>query len=146
MLFIHVAPGLRPKLLVYPIGIVQGTLWPSQQPPTNAVVMERVVALTPSSDTLLLGIRNQVGLALDTWFHEMVPTNGTVLHLDVPQPERHRRPLLHLKPLLRIRRLFIDLLYLLVAVNIILSCKVVTYRQHPFCPLQPSYRVQFEIS
>lgn len=73
------------------------------------MVVKRMVALTPGSDTLLLSISDQVRLALDTWLHKMVSANGTVFDLNIPQPKRHRRPLLHLEALLRVRRLLVNL-------------------------------------
>ena len=41
-----------------------------------------------------------VGLALDAEVHDVVATDGAVVHHDVPGPQRHGIPLLHLEPLL----------------------------------------------
>ena len=41
-----------------------------------------------------------VGLALDAQVHDVVAADGAVVHHDVPGPQRHGVPLLHLEPLL----------------------------------------------
>ena len=41
-----------------------------------------------------------VGLALDAEVHDVVATDGAVVHHDVPGPQSHGVPLLDLKPLL----------------------------------------------
>ena len=41
-----------------------------------------------------------VGLTLDAQVHDVVPADGAVVHHDVPGPQGHRVPLLHLESLL----------------------------------------------
>ena len=41
-----------------------------------------------------------VGLTLDAQVHDVVPADGAVVHHDVPGPQRHCVPLLHLESLL----------------------------------------------
>ena len=41
-----------------------------------------------------------VGLTLDAQVHDVVPADGAVVHHDVPGPQSHCVPLLHLEPLL----------------------------------------------
>ena len=41
-----------------------------------------------------------IGLTLDAQVHDVVPADGAVVHHNVPGPQRHRVPLLHLEPLL----------------------------------------------
>ena len=49
---------------------------------------------------LYICVRHLVGLALDAQVHDVVAADGAVVHHDIPGPQRHRVPLLHLEPLL----------------------------------------------
>ncbi len=60
--------------------------------------VEGVVAHAPGHGALLAGGRGLVGLALDTEVHDVVAAYGAVVHHDVPCPQGHRVPLLHLEP------------------------------------------------
>ena len=39
-----------------------------------------------------------ISLTLDAEVHDVVPADGAVVHDDVPGPQRHGVPLLHLEP------------------------------------------------
>ena len=45
--------------------------------------VEGVVAHPPGHGALLAGLAGLVGLALDAQIHDVVPTDGAVVHLDV---------------------------------------------------------------
>ena len=62
--------------------------------------VEGVVAHPPGHGALLAGGGGLVGLALDAQVHDVVPADGAVVHHDVPGPESHSVPLLHLESLL----------------------------------------------
>ena len=68
--------------------------------PGDAVEVECVVAHPPGHGTLLASGAGLVGLTLDAEVHDVVPADGAVVHHDIPGPQRHRVPLLHLEPLL----------------------------------------------
>ena len=90
-------------LLELPVSVVQGADLPGLQPPGDAVEVEGVVAHPPGHGALLAGGAGLVGLALDAQVHDVVPADGAVVHHDVPGPQSHGVPLLHLKPLLVLR-------------------------------------------
>ena len=62
--------------------------------------VEGVIAHPPGNGALLASGAGLVGLALDAQVHDVVPADGAVVHHDIPGPQRHRVPLLHLEPLL----------------------------------------------
>ena len=55
-------------------------------------------------DYKIFGVSHLVGLALDAEVHDVVATDGAVVHHDVPGPQSHSVPLLHLEPLLFLQR------------------------------------------
>lgn len=91
-------------LLKLPLTIVQRADLASLQPPRNAVLVERVlidmirliallyVARSPSHRTLFT-CALRVRLAFNAQVHNMVPTNGAVVHGNIPRPESYRIPL-----------------------------------------------------
>ena len=87
-------------LLELPVPVVQGADLPGLEPPGDAVEVEGVVAHAPRDGALLGGRRRLVGLALDAEVHDVVAADGAVVHHDIPGPQRHGVPLLHLEPLL----------------------------------------------
>ena len=91
---------LMPVLLELPVSVVKGADLPGLEPSGDAVEVEGVVAHAPRDGALLGGRRRLVGLALDAQVHDVVPADGAVVHDDVPGPQRHCVPLLHLEPLL----------------------------------------------
>ena len=60
--------------------------------------VEGVVTHAPSDGALLGGGGGLVGLALDAQVHDVVPADGAVVHHNVPRPQGHGVPLLHLEP------------------------------------------------
>lgn len=87
-------------LLIIPLFVVQRTHLTGLEPTRNAVEMKGVVACTPSHSALLLGARAQrVCLALNAQIHNLVATNGAIVHGHVPRPERLRLPLFHYETL-----------------------------------------------
>ena len=60
--------------------------------------MEGVVAHAPCDGTLLRGGGGLVCLALDAQVHDVVPADGAVVNHNVPSPQGHGVPLLHLEP------------------------------------------------
>ena len=105
-------------LLELPVPVVEGADLPGLQPAGDAVEVEGVVTHPPRHGTLLASgaglarvssltdhLLDQVspylvGLALDAEVHDVVATDGAVVHHDVPGPQSHGVPLLDLKPLL----------------------------------------------
>ena len=105
-------------LLELPVPVVEGADLPGLQPAGDAVEVEGVVTHPPGHGTLLASgaglarvtsltdhLLDQVspylvGLALDAQVHDVVPADGAVVHHDVPGPESHSVPLLHLESLL----------------------------------------------
>lgn len=79
--------------LKLPLPVVQRAHLSGLQPAGNTVEMESMVADTPGYSALLRGCRSLVGLALYTEIHDVVPTNSTVIHHNVPGPQRHSIPL-----------------------------------------------------
>ena len=59
--------------------------------------VERVIAHSPGHGAFLAGGRGLVGLTLDAQVHDVIPADGAVIHHDVPGPQRHGVPFLHLK-------------------------------------------------
>ena len=88
-----------PVLLELPVPVVERANLPCLEPPGDAVEVEGVVAHAPRHSALLGGRRRLVSLALDAEVHDVVATDGAVIHHDVPRPERHCVPLLHLEPM-----------------------------------------------
>ncbi len=86
-------------LLELPLAVVQRTDLASLQPATDAVEVEGVVADAPGDGALLRGGGGLISLALDAQVHDVVAADGTNVHGDVPGPEGHGRPLLHLEAL-----------------------------------------------
>jgi len=64
------------------------------------VEVEGVIAHTPRHGALLGGGGGLVGLAFYAQVHDVVATNGAVVDDDVPRPQRHCVPLLHLEAFL----------------------------------------------
>ena len=105
-------------LLELPVPVVEGADLPGLQPAGDAVEVEGVVTHPPGNRALLARgarlehndtmnfltynncVRHLVGLALDAEVHDVVATDGAVVHHDVPGPQSHGVPLLDLKPLL----------------------------------------------
>ena len=84
--------------LELPVPVVEGTDLPGLQPPGDAVEVEGVVAHPPGHGALLAGGAGLVGLALDAQVHDVVPADGAVVNHNVPSPQGHGVPLLHLEP------------------------------------------------
>ena len=91
---------LSPVFLEFPVPVAQGAHVPGLQPPGDAVEVEGVVTHSPGHGALLAGGAGLVCLTLDAQVHDVVPADGAVVHHDVPGPQSHRVPLLHLEPLL----------------------------------------------
>merc|ERR1719384_1035 len=87
-------------LLELPVPVVEGADLPGLEPAGDAVEVEGVVTHPPGNRALLAGGARLVCLALDAQVHDVVAADGAVIHHDVPGPQRHRVPLLHLEPLL----------------------------------------------
>lgn len=69
-----------------PISVVQRTHLSSFKPSRYTVKVKGVVTDPPGYCTLLTGSRGLVSLTLNTGVHDMVPTDGTVVHYNVPSP------------------------------------------------------------
>lgn len=87
-------------LLEFPFSVVERADLSSLQPTRDAMEMERMVAHTPGYCTFLAGGRCLIRLALDAQVHNMISTNGAIVHHDVPSPQGYGAPLLHLKAFL----------------------------------------------
>lgn len=59
--------------------------------------MEGVVTNSPCSNTFIIGIRHGHRLAFNTWFHNMIPTDCTVIYCNIPGPECNGCPLFDFK-------------------------------------------------
>ena len=81
-----------------PVLIAKGTHLSILEPSGDAMEMEGVITLAPSQDAIFW--RTLRGLALDAGIHGVVPTNSTIIHRNVPRPESHSVPFLHLEYLL----------------------------------------------
>lgn len=86
-------------LLEFPLTIVQGAHLSCLEPTRNAVKVEGMIANAPGHMTLLRCGRRLVGLTLDAQVHDVITTNGTIVHHNVPGPQGNGGPLLHLEPL-----------------------------------------------
>ena len=60
--------------------------------------VECVVTHPPCDCALFASGRGLVGLTLDAQVHDVIPANGAVVHNDVPGPQGHGVPFLHLEP------------------------------------------------
>lgn len=80
-----------------PLCVVQRTSLSGFQPSTDTMQMECMVTLAPGRHTCFLIVIYSIWLTFNTWFHQMVPTNCTVLNLHIPGPERNCCPFLNLK-------------------------------------------------
>lgn len=89
--------------LKLPFPVVQGADLPRLQPPGNAVKVESMVADSPGNSALVVGSRNLIGLTLNAEVHNMVSADGAVIHHNVPCPQCHRVPFLHLESFLLVR-------------------------------------------
>ena len=87
-------------LLELPVPVVEGADLPGLQPAGDAVEVEGVVTHPPGHGTLLASGAGLVGLTLDAEVHDVVPADGAVVHHDIPGPQCHGIPFLHLKSLL----------------------------------------------
>jgi len=90
---------LMSVLLEFPLAIVQWANLSSLEPSRNAVEVEGVVANSPGNRALLTCRGCLIGLAFDAEIHDVVSANGAVVDDDVPGPQSHGVPLLHLEPL-----------------------------------------------
>ena len=92
-------------LLELPVPVVERANLPSLEPPGDAMKVEGMVAHAPRDRALLRGRRCLVRLAFDAEIHDVIATDGAVVHHDVPCPESHCVPLLHLEPVQNQRKL-----------------------------------------
>merc|ERR1719356_1146155 len=96
----HKAVLLMSVLLKLPVSVVKRANLSGLEPPGDAVEVEGVVTHPPGHGALLAGGARLIGLTLDAQVHDVVPADGAVVHHDVPGPQGHGVPLLHLEPLL----------------------------------------------
>jgi len=93
-------------LLKVPVPVVERTHLPCLQPPTDAVEVESMIARAPCNSTVIDAGTAVVGLTLDAEVHDVIATYGTAVHYQVPRPQTHGVPTLHLEQLLRLDELF----------------------------------------
>lgn len=91
------------KLLICPIFVIQWAYRSQLQPPLNAMHVESVITNTPCSNTVVSWVVDTIGLAFNTWLHQVVTTNGARLNNNIPRPECHSCPLLYFKSLFSLR-------------------------------------------
>lgn len=82
-----------PVACEFPLPIVEWTHGARLQPTADAVKVEGVIALAPRDCALVRRGAGGVCLTLDTLVHDVVATDGAIVHLNVPGPQRHRVPL-----------------------------------------------------
>lgn len=87
--------------LEFPLTIVQRAHLTRFQPSRDAVEMERMITNAPGNGTFLTGGRCLIGLTFDAQVHDVITTNGTVVHHNVPGPQSDGAPFLNLKAFLR---------------------------------------------
>ena len=92
--------NLMTVFLEFPITIVQRTNLSGFEPSWNTMEVEGVITHSPSDCTFFGGHRGLIGLAFNAEVHDVVAADGAVVHHDIPGPQRHGVPLLHLEPLL----------------------------------------------
>ena len=63
---------------------------------------------TPCLVAFLFGVGDLIGLAIYTGFHDVIPTDSTVINMDIPGPQRHCIPFLDFESLLRVIRISFD--------------------------------------
>ena len=84
-------------LLKFPFAIIERTHLAGFQPSANAVKVEGMIAYSPSNCALLAGRTSLISLTFNAKIHDVVPANRTVIHHDIPGPERNGVPLLDFK-------------------------------------------------
>lgn len=97
-------------LLELPISVVQGAHLASLEPPGNAMEMEGVITHAPSHSALFTRSRGLIGLTLDAEIHDVIPTDGAVVHHDIPGPQGHGIPFFHLESAIRNKVPLVNLL------------------------------------
>lgn len=71
-------------------------------PQRNAAMMERMIAVAPSDDTVLLpSILFTFGLTVQACVHQLDTTNGTGFAFDIPAPHSDRIPFFQCENVLR---------------------------------------------
>ena len=85
-------------LLEFPIAVVERADLSGFEPSRNTVEVEGVIAHPPGHGALLTGGGRLVGLTFNAEIHDVVTADSAVVHHDVPSPQGHGVPFLHLKP------------------------------------------------
>merc|ERR1719270_2407337 len=93
--------------LELPVPVVKGTNLSGLEPSGDAVKVEGVGAHPPGHGAFFTGGTGLICLTLNAKVHDVVPADGAVVHHNVPGPQSHSIPLLHLKSFLFLNKISI---------------------------------------
>jgi hypothetical protein len=88
-------------LLVLPLLVVERAHLTRLQPSADTVEVKGMIAHTPGNGTFLRLSRELISLAINAEIHNVVPTNGACIDLNIPRPQSNGVPLFYFEPLCR---------------------------------------------
>ena len=94
-------------LIIFPWGVIQWTDTSLLEPSSDAVMMEGVVADSPSNDALFGGLLILIRLAVDAGLHHVAFADSAVFYFDIPRPQSNCSPFFDFESFNMLLRIFL---------------------------------------